>query len=62
MVLATLAGAAVGGSVLQWYGEQQAGYLAVFLLSSLACLAILPLLWRVRFSETVEQARKEPAS
>ena len=53
MVLATLAGAAVGGSVLQWYGEQQAGYLAVFLLSSLACLAILPLLWRVRFSETV---------
>lgn len=62
MALATLAGAAVGGAVLQWYGEQQAGYLAVFLLSSLARLVILPLLWRVRFSEAVEQARKEPAS
>ena len=51
IALATLAGAAVGGAVLRWYGELQAGYLAVFLLSGIARLAVLPLLWRVRFSD-----------
>ncbi len=46
--LATLAGAATGGTVLRWLGENQSAYFAVFILSGVFRLTTMPLLLRVR--------------
>lgn len=46
--IATLAGAATGGALLRWLGEDQAAYFVIFAASSLLRVATLPLLFRVR--------------
>jgi MFS family permease len=46
--IATLGGAAAGGAVLKWLGENQTAYLTIFVVSSLLRILTLPLLRRVR--------------
>ena len=46
--IATLGGAAAGGEVLKWLGENQTAYLTIFVVSSLLRILTLPLLRRVR--------------
>lgn len=46
--IATLGGAASGGALLRWLGEDQTAYFVVFLISSLLRILTLPLLARVR--------------
>ena len=46
--LATLAGAASGGTILRWPGENQSAYFAVFILSGICRLMTMPLLIGVR--------------
>lgn len=48
LAIATLGGAATGGIVLRWLGEDQAAYFAIFGISGILRLATLPLLKRVR--------------
>lgn len=48
LAIATLGGAATGGIVLRWLGEDQGAYFAIFGISGILRLATLPLLKRVR--------------
>jgi MFS family permease len=51
LALAMVAGATSGGLILRWFGESTAGYVAVFVVSTLVRLAALPLLRHVRRAE-----------
>ncbi len=46
--VATLGGAAAGGAMLRWLGENQTAYFTLFAISGLLRLLTLPFLWRVR--------------
>jgi MFS family permease len=48
LAVSQLAGAAVGGVLLRWLGEDTTAYAAIFVVSSLLRLATVPLLRRVR--------------
>ena len=48
LAVSQLAGAAVGGLLLRWFGEDTTAYAAIFVVSSLLRLATVPLLRRVR--------------
>lgn len=50
--IATLGGAAMGGAVLKWLGEDQTAYFTIFAISSLLRVATLPLLVRLRHAES----------
>ncbi len=50
--IATLGGAATGGALLRWLGEDQSAYFVIFAISSLLRVSTLPLLFRVRNAES----------
>jgi MFS family permease len=57
--IATLAGAALGGGMLRWLGEDQTAYFAVFAISSLLRIASLPFLFRVRHANSRNSKRRD---
>lgn len=60
--IATLSGAATGGAVLKWLGEDQTAYFTIFAVSSLLRIATLPLLFRVRHAQRHPPPRQPPQS
>jgi MFS family permease len=56
--IATLGGAATGGALLRWLGEDQSAYFVIFAISSLLRVCTLPLLFRVRSAESRKTSRR----
>ncbi len=64
LALATVSGAACGGLLLRWFGEDRTAYFAVFVASSVVRLLALPLLRGIRLADdppTGERSVDSPA-